>query len=73
MTLVSQTTFSWILTALTGVFAGAWLVYDVRNLVKLRGADKSDPLVRDRQFGYFIGIAIAVIGLFGCLRFHGVV
>jgi hypothetical protein len=29
--------------------------------------------VRDKIFGYFCGIAIGVIGVLGCLRFHDVV
>ncbi len=69
---VSDAVFHWTLTVLTATFAVAWLVYDVRNLVKLRAGDGSDPLVRDRRFGYVIGIAIAVVGIVGCLRFHGV-
>jgi hypothetical protein len=72
MTIVSDSAFHWILTVLTGGLAGAWLVYDARNLVKLRRGDAGDPLVRDRRFGYVIGIAIAVIGIVGVLSFHGV-
>ena len=53
---------------------GAWLVYDARNLVKLRSADFGDPLVRDRRSsGYLVGIGIALIGLYGVMHFHGVV
>ncbi len=72
MELVSVEALSWIVTAMTGIFAGAWLVYDVRNLTTLRGKDFSDPLIRDRCFGYLMGITIAVIGLVGVLRFHGI-
>lgn len=72
MDLVPVDVFNWILTAMTGIFAAAWLVYDLRNLTTLRGKDFADPLIRDRRFGYLMGIAIAVIGLVGVLRFHGV-
>ncbi len=73
MNLVSDDVFHGTLTVLTATFAGAWFVYDVRNLLKLRGADGADPLVRDRRFGYLMGIGIAIIGIVGCLRFHGVI
>ena len=33
----------------------------------------SDPVIRDKHFGYVMGIAIGVIGVLGCLKFHGVV
>ena len=45
----------------------------VRDLLKLRGADFSDPVIRDRRFGYIMGMVICTIGLWGCLRFNGVV
>lgn len=68
--LVSPETFRWILTALT--FAAAtWVLYDVVRIVKLRGADLSDPLVRDKRFGYLIGIVLGAFAISGILRFHG--
>ncbi|MEZ4360209.1 MAG: hypothetical protein R3B48_08510 [Kofleriaceae bacterium] len=48
----------------------AWLVYDTRNLLRLRGADRRDPLVRDKLFGYVIGIITAIVGIVGVLRYH---
>jgi hypothetical protein len=71
--IMSATAFTWILTGLVGGLSAVWLVYDARNLWRARAADGSDPLVRDRRFGYSIGIVIALIGLLGTLRFHGVV
>jgi hypothetical protein len=71
--LVSQTAFAWIVTVLTGGLAGSWFVYDIISLIRARNADSRDPLVRDRRFGYVIGIAIGFIGVLGCLRFHDVV
>jgi hypothetical protein len=70
--LVSQSVFAWFVTILTGGLAGSWLVYDVINLIRARRADSRDPLVRDRRFGYLIGIAIGIVGVVGCLRFHDV-
>ncbi|MEO8705756.1 MAG: hypothetical protein ABI867_37340 [Kofleriaceae bacterium] len=69
--LVSDSTFRWIITAFT--MAGClWALYDVVHLVQLRGANMRDPLVRDRRFGYWIGIVIGVLAFAGVLRFHGV-
>lgn len=70
---MSPEAFKWFLTALTGGLAGFWVIWDTKNLVKARNLDRSDPVVRDRHFGYVIGILIGVIGVFGCLRFHDVV
>jgi hypothetical protein len=71
--IVSHETFRWILTGLTGGLAGSWVIYDSINLLRLRGADFSDPLARDRRFGYLIGIAIGLVGVIGCLLFHDVI
>ena len=71
--LMSPIAFKWFLTILTGGLAGSWFFYDLYNLYRIRTADKSDPIVRDKIFGYLIGIAIGVVGVLGCLRFHDVV
>ncbi len=70
--LVSPTVFAWIVTGLTGGVAGAWFVYDSINLIRARRADGGDPLVRDRRFGYMVGLVIGIGGVLGCLRFHDV-
>ena len=71
--LMTATQFKWFLTILTGGLAGVWLVYDLFNLSRLRGKDKSDPIVADKRFGYYMGMLIGAVGLVGVLRFHGVV
>jgi uncharacterized membrane protein YedE/YeeE len=63
--------FRLLLSVLTGGFAAAWLVHDVLFLARLRSADRRDPLVRDQRFGYVIGIVIGAVGVFGTLRFNG--
>ena len=73
MKLVSADAFKWFLTALTGGLASAWFVYDAINLARTRNADRKDPVVRDKHFGYVMGMIIGVIGIVGCLRFHGVI
>lgn len=72
--IVSQSTFEWMVTALTGGVAGTWFFYDAFNLLRLkkRGA-KDDPVTGDKRFGYVMGMAIGAAGVWGCLRFHGVV
>jgi hypothetical protein len=72
MNLVSDHVFNWFLTIITGGFAGTWIVVDALNVVRHRREDSRDPLVADRKFAYWIGIAVAVIGLIGTLRFNGV-
>jgi hypothetical protein len=70
--LVTATTFQWILTFLTGSLAGVWLVHDAILLARSRTISKT-PLESDVKFGYVVGIVIGAIGLWGCLRYHGVV
>ena len=71
--ILSPYAFKWFLTILTGVVAGTWFFYDGLKLWRLRHADKKDPIVRDKIFGYFMGMVIGFTGVLGCLRFHDVV
>ena len=71
--LMSPIAFKWFLTILTGGLAGSWFIYDTFNLIRSRNADKRDPIVRDKIFGYIMGIVIGIVGVLGCLRFHDVV
>jgi uncharacterized membrane protein YfcA len=68
---VSHDTFRWIVTVLT-VAAALWALYDIVKMSKIRGKDRSDPLVRDERFGYWIGIIIGAFTISGMLRYHGV-
>ena len=71
--LVSHGTFKWILTILT-LAACFWALFDIyfiARLVRAR-ADTRDPLVRDKYFGYTMGIALGLLGIAGVLRFHDV-
>lgn len=70
--LVSLDVFRWFLTLITGVVAGTWGLVDLVRLIGLRDADSSDPLVRDKRFGYAIGFVIGVVGVVGSLRFQNV-
>lgn len=70
---MSASAFKWFITFLVAGLGGSWLVYDTINLIRFRGLDRSDPVVRDRHFGYVIGILTGAVGVYGCLRYHGVV
>jgi len=72
MTLMSDTMFRAIISALTAGVGGLWVIHELVLMNRLRGKSLQDPLVRDQWFGYFIGIAIGVIGVVGTLRFNGV-
>jgi hypothetical protein len=71
--LMSPSAFKWFITFLTGGLASAWFIYDSINLIRTRNADRRDPIVRDKHFGYVMGIVIGIIGVVGCLRFHDVI
>jgi hypothetical protein len=72
MNLVSEPVFRAIISTLTAGVGGLWVIHELVLMNRLRSADLKDPLVRDQWFGYFIGIAIGVIGVVGTLRFNGV-
>lgn len=72
MTLMPDGVFRLLLSALTGGLAAAWLIHDAVLLLGLRGADRRDPRVGDKRFGYVMGIVIGVIGVIGTLRFNGI-
>lgn len=72
MTLMSNEAFRLVLSLLTGVVAGVWAIHDVVFFARLRGADRRDPLVGDKRFGYAMGVVIGTIGVVGTLRFNGV-
>jgi hypothetical protein len=72
MTLMPEGVFHWVLTIATGGFAGLWVIHDLVFLLRLRGADRRDPLVADQRFGYVLGMVVGLIGVVGALRFNGV-
>ena len=70
--LLTPHAFKWFLTLVTGLVAGAWVIYDSINLIRTRKLDRTDGIVRDKHFGYVMGILIGIVGVYGCLRFHGI-
>lgn len=72
MTLVSDHTFRLLLSIITGGVAAGWTIHDIVLMARLRGADRRDPLVADKWFGYAMGIVIGMIGVVGTLRYNGV-
>ena len=71
--ILSPEAFRWFLTLITGVVAGLWFIFDTTNLIRSRNADRADPVVRDKHFGYVMGILIGIAGVCGALRYQGVV
>jgi hypothetical protein len=72
MTIMSEPAFRAVISVLTAGIGGLWVVHELVAINRLRGKGFADPLIRDQWFGYFIGIAIGVIGVVGTLRFNGV-
>jgi hypothetical protein len=72
MTLVSDTVFRIYMCAIVGGVAAVWVIHDLVLIARLRGANRRDPLVADKRFGYAMGIVIGMIGIIGTLRFNGV-
>jgi hypothetical protein len=64
---MSESAFDWLLCGLTFGLAFPWIFFDSFNLWKLRKADSKDPIIRDRRFGYFIGICVGLAGTIGVL------
>lgn len=72
MTELPKETFRLLLSLITGVVAAAWTIHDAVLIARLRGADRRDPGVADKRFGYAMGIVIGLIGIVGTLHFNGV-
>lgn len=73
MSPMDATQFGWFVTAFVAGISFGWFAYDARNLVVTRHLDRRDPLVRDKHFGYVMGLVISTIGIVGVLRFHAVI
>jgi hypothetical protein len=72
MNLASDHVFRLLLSVVTGGVAAVWIIHDLVLIARLRVADRRDPLVADKRFGYTMGIVIGMIGVIGTLRFNGV-
>ncbi|HEY1548979.1 MAG TPA: hypothetical protein VGG28_14240 [Kofleriaceae bacterium] len=70
---MSATTFNWFITFAVGGVSALWFVYDAVNLANALKLDRTNPTVRDRRFGYAMGVIMGSIGVLGALKFHGVV
>ena len=65
--------FVWFITFCVAGLSAVWFVYDGINLARALKLDRNDPVVRDRHFGYVMGMIMGLIGVIGALKFHGVV
>ena len=70
---MSASAFAWFITFCVGGLGAAWFVYDGINLARALKLDRADPVVRDRRFGYAMGMLMGTIGVIGALKFHGVI
>jgi len=70
---MSATAFAWFISVMVGGVSALWLVYDSVNLARALKLDPANPAVRDRRFGYAMGLVMGLIGVIGTLKFHGVV
>lgn len=62
--------FRWFLTLVTGGVSALWFLSDARKLIRTGRDDGADPSVRDRRFGYTMGLVIATIGIVGSAKLN---
>jgi hypothetical protein len=65
---MSPWAFHVFMTIVTGGVSAIWFAFDLRNLLRVRKLDAT-PTVRDRKFGYSMGLVIATIGVVGSTIF----
>jgi hypothetical protein len=61
--------FHVFMTIVTGGVSAIWFAVDLRSLLRTRKLDATNPSVRDRKFGYSMGLVIATIGVVGSTIF----
>jgi hypothetical protein len=66
---LSPWAFHVFMTIVTGGVSAIWFGVDLRSLIRTRKLDGSNPSVRDRKFGYSMGLVIATIGVVGSTIF----
>ncbi len=67
---MNATQWRWFLTLAVGGLSVWWVAYDSRNFWRVQKEDTSNPSVRDRRFGYGMGVVMAIIGLVGTARYN---
>jgi len=60
--------FQWFFTIVTGGVSAVWFLFDMKKLLRVRKLDTTDPSIRDRRFGYVMGLVIASIGMIGSAK-----
>ncbi|MEP6859435.1 MAG: hypothetical protein ABJE66_02380 [Deltaproteobacteria bacterium] len=66
---MSAWAFHVFMTIVTGGVSAIWFAVDLRNLLRARTLDGTNPSIRDRKFGYSMGLVIATIGVVGSTVF----
>jgi ABC-type lipoprotein release transport system permease subunit len=67
---MSPDQFRWFLTLITGGVSVIWFLSDARKLIRTGREDGANPSVRDRRFGYTMGLMIATIGIVGSAKLN---
>lgn len=62
--------FRWFITLITGGVSVIWFLSDARKLIRTGREDGANPSVRDRRFGYTMGLVIATIGIVGSAKLN---
>lgn len=67
---MSADQFRWFVTLITGGVSAIWFLSDARKLIRTGREDGANPSVRDRRFGYTMGLVIATIGIVGSAKLN---
>lgn len=68
--IVAQDTYLLVCAVMVVVTAIYWLFVDSLRLRAALREDRSLPVTRDKIFGSTIGILVALVGMFGILKYY---
>ena len=68
--IVSPKHYEWFVTGLIMTTVVGWSTVEIVRLRKAVKLDTSDPVVRDRIVGHFVGLAIAALALAGVIKHY---
>ena len=70
MEIVSQRHYEWFVTGLIVATAVGWTTLELVRLRKTVREDTSDPVVRDKIVGHYVGLAIALLAAVGVVKHY---